>query len=121
MNEWVTYNINYRLKHIVFVIVGLLSSLCAQHIAHYRLWCVVVDIGFAKLSTGRQLYNKTWFLQYIHEVERTQKNVTANLQSKSFPVEKLSAAAAGFLIGGGSLYIAYRLDSTWKLIGGDGG
>ena len=34
--------------------------------------------------------------------------------SKSFPVEKLSAAAAGFLIGGGSL--AYRLDSTWKLI-----
>ena len=45
--------------HIVFVIVGLLSSLCAQHIAHYRLWCVVVDIGFAKLNTGRQLYNKT--------------------------------------------------------------
>jgi len=41
------------------------------------------------------------------------------LQSKSFPVEKLSAAAAGFLIGGGSL--AYRLDSTWKLIGGGGG
>jgi len=34
--------------------------------------------------------------------------------SKSFPVEKLSAAAAGFLIGGRSL--AYRLDSTWKLI-----
>jgi len=38
------------------------------------------------------------------------------LQSKSFPVERLSAAAAGFLIGGESL--AYRLDSTWKLIGG---
>jgi len=36
------------------------------------------------------------------------------LKSKSFPVEKLSAEAAGFLIGGGSL--AYRLDSTWKLI-----
>jgi len=34
--------------------------------------------------------------------------------AKSFPVEKLSAAAVGFLIGGGSL--AYRLDSTWKLI-----
>jgi len=30
-----------------------------EDIAHYRLWCVVVDIGFAKLSTGRQLYNKT--------------------------------------------------------------
>jgi len=45
--------------------------------------------------------------------------VTANLQSKSFPVKKLSAAVAGFLIGGGSL--AYRLDSTWKLIGGGGG
>jgi len=31
-----------------------------KDIAHYRLWCVVVvDIGFAKLSTGRQLYNKT--------------------------------------------------------------
>jgi len=42
------------------------------------------------------------------------------LQSKSFPVEKLSAAAVeGFLIGGESL--AYRLDSTWKLIGGGGG
>jgi len=42
------------------------------------------------------------------------------LQSKSFPVEKLSAAAAaGFLIGGKSL--AYRLESTWKLIGGGGG
>jgi len=36
------------------------------------------------------------------------------LQSKSFPVEKLSAAAAGFLIDGGSL--AYQLDSTWKLM-----
>jgi len=35
------------------------------------------------------------------------------LQSKSFPVEKLSVEAAGFLIAGGSL--AYRLDSTWKL------
>jgi len=35
--------------------------------------------------------------------------------AKSFPVEKLSAAeAAGFLIGGELL--AYRLDSTWKLI-----
>jgi len=34
--------------------------------------------------------------------------------AKSFPVEKLSAAAAGFLIGGESL--AYRLDSTWNLI-----
>jgi len=42
-----------------------------------------------------------------------------NLQSKSFPVEKLSAAAAGFLISGESL--AYRLDSTWKLISGGGG
>jgi len=45
------------------------------------------------------------------------------LQPKSFPVEKLSAAAAaaaaGFLIGGESL--AYGLDSTWKLIGGGGG
>jgi len=40
------------------------------------------------------------------------------LQSKSFPVEKLSAVAAGFLIGGESL--AYRLDSTWKLISGGG-
>jgi len=60
-----------------------------EDIAHYRLWCVVVDIGFAKLSTGRQ------------------------------PVVKLSAAAAGFLIGGDSL--AYRLHSTWKLIGGSSG
>ena len=33
--------------------------------------------------------------------------------------QKLSVAAAGFLIGGESL--AYRLDSTWKLIGGGGG
>jgi len=33
---------------------------------------------------------------------------------KSFPVEKLSAAAVGFLIGSESL--AYRFDSTWKLI-----
>ena len=41
-----------------------------------------------------------WFLQYIHEVERTRKNIIANLQSKSFPVEKLSAAAAAN--GGGS-------------------
>ena len=57
------------------------------------------------------------FLQYIHEAERTRKNVTANLQSKSFPVEKLSAA--GFLIGSKSL--AYRLDSTWKIIGGGSG
>jgi len=55
----------------------------------------------------------------MHEVERTWKNVIANLQSKLFPVEKLSAVAAGFLIGGKSL--AYRLDSTWKLIGGGGG
>jgi len=30
-----------------------------EDIAHYRLWCVVVDIGFAKWSTGSQLYNKT--------------------------------------------------------------
>jgi len=30
-----------------------------EDIAHYRLWCVVVDIGFAKLSTGRQLYCST--------------------------------------------------------------
>ena len=34
--------------------------------------------------------------------------------AKSFPVEKLLAATAGFLIDGESL--AYRLDSTWKLI-----
>jgi len=34
--------------------------------------------------------------------------------AKSFPVEKLSAAVAGFLISGEAL--AYRLDSTWKLI-----
>jgi len=33
-----------------------------------------------------------------------------------FPVEKLSAAVAGFLIGGESL--AYRLDLIWKLIDG---
>jgi len=48
-----------------------------------------------------------------------ERTVTANLQSKSFPVEKLSAAASGFLIGGESL--AYRLDLTWKLISGGGG
>jgi len=62
---------------------------------------VVVDIGFAKLSTGRQLYNKTCDFFNIHEVERTRKNVIANLQSKSFPVEQLSAAAAA-ANGGGS-------------------
>jgi len=30
--------------------------------------------------------------------------------AKSFPVEKLSAAMAGFLIGGGGELLAYRLD-----------
>jgi len=40
--------------------------------------------------------------------------IAGKILAKSFPVEKLSAAAAGFLIGGESL--AYRLDSTWKLI-----
>jgi len=34
--------------------------------------------------------------------------------AKSFPVEKLSVAVAGFLIGGESL--AYRFESIWKLI-----
>jgi len=45
-----------------------------------------VDIGFAKLSIGRQLYNKAWFLQYIHAFIRywsTVKNsFTDALKSK---------------------------------------
>jgi len=45
------------------------------------------------LSKGRQLYNKicdffNTFMNYVNENGRTK------LQSKSFPVEKLSAAAA---------------------------
>jgi len=71
-------------------VVGLLSSVYNMCTAHCALSSVVMDIGFAKLSTGRQLYNKTGFLQYIHEPERTWKIVGPNcnpshFQSKSYP------------------------------------
>jgi len=77
------------------------------------VYCVGCDFIFCIISTIYRLYHVT--VAVLVTIWSFCLNlIWLEILTKLFPVKKLSAEVAGFLIGGGSL--AYRLDSTWKLI-----